>query len=409
MRPNPNQFAIVVAFLLVSAGVLLHLYRPAAVPDGLVLKQVAFDDLTGWRKDRQSQTLEAFGKSCARFETLPEKRSLGAKGVAGTVGDWRQSCLAAKTIPRGDDPAARLFFETRFTPYQAHNRDDPTGMFTGYYEPSLRGSLVKSGPFQTPLYARPDDLITVELKNFRADMRGRRIAGRLDGSRLVPYPERKQIIAGAMADQAKPLVWVDDNVSAFFLHIQGSGRVALAGGGEMRVGYAATNGQPYMAIGRELIRRGVMTKKTVSLQTIRAWLKENPAAAPGVMNMNKSFVFFRELIGDGPIGAQGVALTQERSMAVDRKYIPLGVPIWLEATAPAQKADRPDQKLHRLLVAQDTGGAIRGPVRGDIFWGYGDRAEQIAGRMKHAGRYFLLLPKTIAQGIEATGEKINAD
>ena len=185
--------------------------------------------------------------------------------------------------------------------------------------------------------------------------------------------------------------------------------MALAGGGEMRGGYAATNGQPYMAIGRELIRRGVMTKKTVSLQTIRAWLKENPAAAPGVMNMNKSFVFFRELIGDGPIGAQGVALTQERSMAVDRKYIPLGVPIWLEATAPAQKADRPDQKLHRLLVAQDTGGAIRGPVRGDIFWGYGDRAEQIAGRMKHAGRYFLLLPKTIAQRIEATGEKINAD
>jgi membrane-bound lytic murein transglycosylase A len=405
VRPNPNQVALILALLLVIAGVLLHLYRPAPEPDGLVLKKVAFEDLRGWRDDRQSLTLEAFGKSCARFDTLPDKRSLGAKGVAGVVGDWRQPCLAAKSIPKDDDSAARLFFETRFIPHKASNGGDPTGMFTGYYEPSLRGNREKSGPFQTPLYARPDDLITVELRNFRADMRGRRIAGRLEGNRLVPYPERKNIVAGALADQAKPLVWVDDDVSAFFLQIQGSGRVALAGGGEMRLGYAATNGQPYTAIGRDLIRRGAVTKETVSLQTIRAWLKENPADAPGVMNLNKSFVFFRELTGDGPIGAQSVALTPERSMAVDRKYIPLGVPIWLDATAPAENIEQPDWKLQSLLVAQDTGGAIRGPVRGDVFWGFGKRAEEIAGRMKHAGNYFLLLPKSVARRIEATGEK----
>jgi membrane-bound lytic murein transglycosylase A len=407
--PHSNRIALGLALLLFLAGWFLHSFKPAPVPDGLVLKEVTFNDLHGWVSDRQSITLAAFRKSCARFDNIPASRSLGAKGIGGTIADWRQSCQVAKSVPDNDDVRARLFFEMQFTPFKAHNRDDATGMFTGYYEPLLKGSLQPTGPYQVPLHARPDDLITVELKDFRSDLRGRRIAGRLKGDRLVPYPERKKIVSGVLADRAKPLVWVDDDVSAFFLQIQGSGRVALASGGEMRVGYAATNGQPYTAIGRELIRRGAVTKETVSLQSIRSWLKDNPKEAPDVMALNKSYVFFRELKGEGPIGAQSVALTPERSLAVDRKYIPLGVPIWLEATAPHENPDLPDQDLRQLLVAQDTGGAIRGPVRGDVFWGFGKRAEEIAGRMKHQGSYYLLLPKTIARRIEATGEKKNAD
>jgi len=404
VKPTPEKVALALAALLVLAGIGLYVFRPAPVPEGLVLKKTSFEELTAWDADQQSRTLVAFLKSCARFKTLPETRSLGARGVAGTIADWRQPCQEARDITPGNDAGARAFFEAAFVPYQAHNQSNPEGLFTGYYEPSLKGSLVRSGPWQTPLLARPENLITVELSQFRDDLRGRRIAGEVKGGRLVPYAERKGIVAGKLAQQEIPLVWVDDPVSAFFLQIQGSGRVKLVDGGEMRVGYAATNGHPYTAIGRELIRRGAIPRDLVSLQSIRDWLEKNPAEAPEVMALNKSYVFFRELKGDGPIGAQGVALTPERSLAVDRKFIPMGVPVWLEATAPAEDVAAPEQTLHSLMVTQDTGGAIRGPVRGDVFWGYGARAELIAGRMKNKGRYFLLLPKTVAGRIEAAGE-----
>ncbi|MBT3787670.1 MAG: murein transglycosylase A [Alphaproteobacteria bacterium] len=405
MKSNSNLVALILALVLILAGAVLHIFRPAPIRDGLALQKAEFSDLRGWQQDRHAKSLVAFQKTCARFLKRPADRSLGAKGIAGKISDWQPLCQQAIEIKPDDDPAARQFFETWFTPMQARNGEQETGMFTGYYEPLLRGSLKQKGPYQTALLARPDDLITVELRDFRSDLSGRRIAGRLLSGKLKPYPERKKIVAGGLADEAKPLVWVDDKVSAFFLQIQGSGRVALEDGGEMRVGYAATNGQPYTAIGRELIRRGAVTKKTVSLQSIRDWLNKNPDEAGDVMSLNKSFVFFRELKGDGPIGAQSVALTPGRSLAVDRKFIPLGVPIWLDALAPAEKIEQPDWKLQRLLIAQDTGGAIRGPVRGDVFWGFGERAEQIAGRMKHQGRYFLLLPKTVARRIEATGER----
>jgi membrane-bound lytic murein transglycosylase A len=409
VKPNPDQVGLALAAFLVLLGVALYVWRPVPVPDGLVLEKAGFDDLTGWAEDQQSGSLMALLKSCARFATLPAKRSLGAGGTGGIVGDWTRLCAAAKLVTPENDTEARRFFETWFEPWHARNRDDPEGVFTGYYEPALQGSRTQRGAFQTPLLARPSDLVTVELKPFRKDLAGRRIAGRLKNDRLVPYPDRAGIVAGKLGAKAQPLVWVDDPVSAFFLQIQGSGRVTLADGGEMRVGYAATNGQPYTAIGRELIRRGVLTRENVSLQTIRKWLAENPDEAGHVMALNKSYVFFRELTGEGPIGAQSVALTPERSLAVDRKYIPLGVPLWLQATAPSGQPGQSDTKLHRLMIAQDTGGAIRGPVRGDVFWGYGARAEEIAGRMNNRGQYYLLLPKTIAVRLKAAREKKDAD
>jgi membrane-bound lytic murein transglycosylase A len=190
------------------------------------------------------------------------------------------------------------------------------------------------------------------------------------------------------------LLWVDSAIDAFFLHIQGSGRVAMADGGVVRVGYSDTNGQPYRAIGRDLVESGEISSDRISMQTIRAWLAAHPNDAEAMMARNRSFVFFRILQGDGPIGAMGVALVPGRSLAVDRRFVPLGLPVWLDATDPLS----PGTPLRRLMVAQDTGGAIRGPVRGDVFWGHGAKAAARAGRMKSRGRYFLLLPRRVAPG-----------
>jgi membrane-bound lytic murein transglycosylase A len=222
-------------------------------------------------------------------------------------------------------------------------------------------------------------------------MKGERIAGRVIDGRLRPYEDRARIEGGALKGRDLEMVWVDDAVDAFFLHIQGSGRVVMEDGSVMRVGYAGQNGHPYVAVGRELIARGVLTKENVSMQSIREWLRANPGEAAGLMNKNPSFVFFRPLDGEGPQGAQGVALTPGRSLAVDRSFVPYGLPVWLDAQDPLDGAAR----LRRLMVAQDTGGAIRGPVRGDVFWGHGDDAELRAGKMKSPGRYHLLIPRTV--------------
>jgi membrane-bound lytic murein transglycosylase A len=242
-----------------------------------------------------------------------------------------------------------------------------------------------------PLYRKPDDLVMVDLGEFRENLKGERIAGRVIDGRLRPYEDRTRIEGGALKGRDLEMVWVDDPVDAFFLHIQGSGRITLEDGSVMRVGYAGQNGHPYIAVGRELIARGVLTKENVSMQSIREWLHANPGEASGLMNKNPSFVFFRPLDGEGPLGAQGVALTPGRSLAVDRSFVPYGLPVWLDAQDPLDGAAR----VRRLMVAQDTGGAIRGPVRGDVFWGHGADAELRAGRMKSPGRYYLLIPRTV--------------
>jgi membrane-bound lytic murein transglycosylase A len=233
----------------------------------------------------------------------------------------------------------------------------------------------------------------VDLGEFRPELRGQRIAGNVVNGNLRPYPARAGINQGAIDNRADVLVWVDDAVDAFFLEIQGSGRVVLQDGRVLRLGYAAQNGQPYVAIGRTLIERGALTRETVSMQSIRAWLAANPAEARAVMETNPSYVFFRVLDGDGPLGAEGVALTPGRSLAVDRSLIAMGVPLWLDAQDPLS----PDARIRRMMMAQDTGGAIRGAVRGDVFWGAGADAAERAGKMRSPGRYWLLLPQAIAE------------
>ncbi|AWU94877.1 murein transglycosylase A [Azospirillum ramasamyi] len=363
----------------------------AKPPDALTLAPLTFAELPGWRTDPVAQAVPALARSCARFRTLPPDRPVGPNGVAGTIGDWQRPCAQLADLPAGDD-AARAFFEENFTPYAVGNNGVREGLFTGYYEPELEGSRRRHPAYPVPLYRRPADLVMVDLGDFSDRWRGERTAGRVVDGRLKPYEDRAAITAGSLRDKGLELVWVKDPIGAFFLQIQGSGRIRLAEGGEMRVGYAAQNGHKYVAIGKELIDRGELKREEVSLQTIRAWLFANPDQAAAVMNVNPSYVFFQPLSGDGPNGAQGVALTPGRSLAVDSKFMPYGAPVWLDAEDPMDAG----QRLQRLMIAQDTGGAIRGPVRGDVFWGHGEEAEQKAGVMKSRGSYALLLPKTVA-------------
>jgi membrane-bound lytic murein transglycosylase A len=332
---------------------------------------------------------------------MPDSSAIGPAAVAGTAGDWRGACGAVAAVA-GGDAAARAMFEQWFVPFAARNNDVGDGLFTGYYEPELRGSRTRTGNYTVPLYGRPADLITVDLGQFSDELKGKRIVGRAEGGALKPYPTRAEIEAGALKNPPE-IVWVDDAVDAFFLQIQGSGRVVFEDGSVMRVGYAETNGRSYVAIGRALVAAGSLTLEQATMPGIRAWLTAHPAEAAGVMNKNPSFVFFRPLRppaspSEGPLGAEGVPLTPGRSLAVDRRLWSFGLPVWLDAEDPLV----PGARLQRLLVAQDTGGAIRGPVRGDVFWGNGAEAAERAGRMRSKGRYWILLPRDVAMRRQAT-------
>jgi membrane-bound lytic murein transglycosylase A len=397
--------SLVVGFWLTRTAAdregIVNLFEILPSQDRLVLKPAAFQDLPGWRDDAVGEALPAFLRSCARIAALPDGAPVSDKGgeaSAGKAEDWRPVCAEAARLPPGDREAARRFFETRFQPWAARNNRNPLGLFTGYYEPLLHGSRRRHGRYTVPLYGRPPELVMVDLGRFRDDLRGKRIAGKVEKGSLVPFADRKEIDEGALAGRKLEIVWVDDPVDAFFLQVQGSGRVELAEGGEMRVGYAAQNGRPYTSIGKALIQSRALNPETVSLQTIRAWLEAHPDKIDDVLEKDASYVFFQEVKGEGPMGAEGVPLTPGRSMAVDLNYLPLGVPLWLSAGVPAPEAGQPDRKLHRLLIAQDTGGAIRGPVRGDLFWGFGPEAEALAGRMKHRGKLWVLLPRGVRPG-----------
>lgn len=363
---------------LCALAVLAGCAEPLPLP-----RPVPFTELPGWSEDRLAAVLPAFRASCAVLARMPPDRSLGGEGsLARTAGDFAASCATAAALPADDPAGARRFFEEGFVAHLVG-----ADVLTGYYEPELRGSRRQGGAFQTPLHARPPELVEVDLGSFANDLRGRRTAGLVLDGRLRPFHDRAAITGGALAGQGLELVWVDDPADAFFLQIQGSGRVRLAEGGVLRLGYAAQNGHPYYAIGRALLEAGALTREEMSMQAIRAWLASaRPAEAAALMNRNPSYVFFRPLdlpAEEGPLGAQGAPLTPGRSLAVDRTQTPLGAPVWVAGAAP----------LRRLVVAQDTGGAIRGPARADLFTGWGDAAGEEAGRMRGQATLFVLLPR----------------
>jgi len=372
-----------------AAGLVLLLFACKPIPsppDRLTLVPASFEALAGWNQDSLASPLQALRRSCAVI--VLGKSALDAplgNGIAGTIGDWQPICAAAATVG-DDDGAARAFFENWFRPWLAGNNGDSDGLFTGYYEPVLNGARTPGGVFTTPLLRRPGDLVTVELERFRPAWWGERIAGRVVDGRLEPYVTRAEIEQGALYRLNLAFLWVDDPVDAFFLEIQGSGRVRLPDGSVVRVGYDGQNGRPYVPIGRLLLERGELKREDVSMQSIRAWIKAHPERGKALMDENPSYVFFRELATPGAVGSDGTELTGGRSLAVDRSFVPLGVPLWLDA----------GDDLRRLMIAQDTGGAIRGPVRGDVFWGEGPEAAERAGTMSARGRYYLLLPKMLA-------------
>jgi len=379
---------------------------PPPIPPTLRLDAARFADLEGWAQADPKAALQAFLRSCAALATRPDDAPLGGFNYAGTALEWRQVCGAAGLVSADRPEAARRFFESEFVPYRV-GQDSGVGLFTGYYEPLLRGSRTRHDAYQAPLYGVPSDLVNVDLGLFRESLKGQRIVGKVTEGRLVPYPPRAEIESVGLG-AAAPILFVDDPVDAFFLQIQGSGRVVLDDGTVVRAAYAAQNGRPYTAIGAVLIQRGEMKREEVSMQSIRAWLAAHPAEAQELMNANASYVFFVEQpIGDpslGAAGAQGVPLTPEASLAVDLTIHALGVPVWLDTIAPDPDAAKPDRPFQRLLVMQDTGGAIRGLVRGDVYWGYSPDAGSIAGRMRSEGRMTLLLPRSVALRLGPTAE-----
>lgn len=286
----------------------------------------------------------------------------------------------------------RRFFEQQFRPYQVRNPDGSvSGTVTGYYEPLLRGSRQRGGRFQTPLHAAPPDLLTIDLGMLYPELKSLRLRGRMEGGRIVPYFSRAEL-ARQNRLAGLELLWVDDPIDAFFLQVQGSGRVLLESGKEIvRLAYADQNGHPYRSIGRYLVDQGELTLEQASMQGIKAWAAANPARLTELLNANPSYVFFREeKMTDpsvGPKGALGVPLTPGRSIAIDPQFIPLGAPVFLATTEPNSTTP-----MRRLVLAQDTGSAIRNPVRADFFWGAGAEAGEQAGRMKQVGQMWVLLP-----------------
>jgi membrane-bound lytic murein transglycosylase A len=368
-----------------------------AVPTGpgMALTAVPFSAVPGWTRDNIATAIPPLLRECAQLATLPAAAALGGVGLAaqlgGSAGQWRSLCAAAATVPSGDDAAARAMLERELQPYILSDSGQVQGLFTGYYEPQVDGATRRGGRYQTPILRRPRDLVPAN-GAAPSGAQGRMTAGRLVGNRLVPYYDRAQIERGALASQNLALLFVADPIDAFFLEIQGAGRVRLPDGQIVRVNYDGQNGWPYVPIGRLLIERGELTRDEVSLQTIRAWLVAHPAQAPALMDANPSYVFFTTLPETppnvGPPGWLGVALTPGRSLAVDQRFLPMGAPVFVATSNPLDNAP-----WQHLLFAQDKGGAIKGAVRGDVFCGWGEEAEAMAGRMKQQGNAYLLLPR----------------
>lgn len=389
--------ALIATLLLLSACVTPPLQKPSAprpavtspaavsapssVKPSDYLRRASFSDLPGWTDDDTRLSWPALLATC---------QALGKRA------EWQEVCRLSSEVNASDESMVRRFYETQFVPHQIRNLDGTTqGTATGYYEPLLRGARSRMGPYQTALYRVPDDLLTIDLSILYPELKNMRLRGKLAGGKVVPYSSRAELMKKDLL-AGKELVWVDNPIDAFFLQVQGSGRVVIEPGGEIiRLAYSDQNGHPYRSIGRYLVDRGELNLEQASMQGIKAWYLANPLRRDELLNANPSFVFFREEkildSSKGPKGSLGVPLTPQRSIAIDPQFVPLGAPVFLSTTHPNSESP-----LRRLVLAQDTGGAIRNPVRADFFWGFGDQAGELAGRMKQSLFMWVLLPHSLA-------------
>ncbi len=353
-----------------------------------MFEPISVSSLAGWQNDDHAKALETFQRSCREILTTAHGFKRLAK-FGGELKDWQALCETALKAQN-----AKIFFEENFTAFRIHDPDRPQGLYTGYYEPEGEGSLTKTAEYQVPVYSKPQDLVALS----ETDQTKLGLAyGRMVAGKAAAFFTRKEIEQGALANRGLEIVWLKSWVDAFFIHIQGSGRVRLPNGKIIRLAYAAKTGQPYTGIGGVLLAKGVGTKDTMSMELLRNWMKAHPADARELMWTNKSYIFFRQIevpsAGLGALGAQQVNLTPLRSLAVDRSIWMFGTPIWIDTRTPPEAGAKPFQ---HLMVAQDTGTAIKGYVRGDVYWGWGADASFNAGHMKSAGTMVVLLPKLVA-------------
>ncbi len=350
---------------LISLFFYISIFSGCATKDEFELKEISFSDLSNFKNSDLNSSLFTFIKGCEKLEKKEPFNSL---------------CKNAKV----QNP--KEFFETNFKPYKIFYNSSPKGLITGYYEATLKGSRVKNDKFIYPIYKKPKDLLVIDLSSIYPELKKYRLRGRLENGVVIPFYEREDIDEKGLLNN-EIIAYVDDYIELFFLHIQGSGKVILDSGEVIKVGYAEQNGYPYYAIGKSLVNEFNIPKDEVSMQRIRKFLLDNPNLAKDIMYKNRSYIFFDELKGDGAIGALGVSLTPNYSLAVDKSYIPLGLPLFIETKEPINGA-----KIDRVMVAQDVGGAIKGAIRADFFFGNGKNAEDLAGLMKSEGELTIFIP-----------------
>jgi membrane-bound lytic murein transglycosylase A len=369
-----------VFFILVLLGLQFFPGVNSNVLADIVLKPVKFESLSGWSLDNHSQALKAFRYSCEKFNDIPNSNNIGGQLKKIQAIKMKKICSIGNNVNINDAFQTKDFFEKNFLAYEIYDeeRGGRAGLFTGYYEPELNGSYIRTSRYKYPVYKKPSDL-----------------------SGTSPYYTRKQIDQGIIDNRGLELLYVDDKIDLFFMHIQGSGKIKLDNGQVIKLSFSARNNVPYTSIGSEMIKLGLIDKDNVSADTIKEWLRNNPEKADDIMKKNESYVFFQISDKGEVIGAQGVPLTPERSLAVDTQSIPLGFPVWVETSLPSESdSEVGGTSYNRLFVAQDTGNAIKGSVRGDIFFGSGERAERLAYKMQQTGEYYILIPRERTADLE---------
>jgi len=385
--------------ILMTLGIastwLIYIHAPSTPPKVQALNPIMpsepslistrFESLPNWNLKKHAESLRTFQKSCQVMLKSKPSQSIGAKELSLQMKDFYKVCQLALQLPQTtNDQQAQQFFETNFTPY--HWSHVEKGLFTGYYSPCFSGRQHKTDEYRYPIYGLPSNLVTLKLSDFSKDLPNKTIFGKIQDHRLKPYDRRADINKGTIARYAPVLAWLKDPMDALELEIQGAGMIQMPDK-RLVLNYAAQNGQPYHAIGKFLIADGKIEKKDMSMFAIREYFKQHPEQVDHYFNQNPSYVFFKPVSKALFYGAQNVPLSPGYSLAVDNNYIPLGTPIYVSTELPHQ------HHLHRLMIAQDIGGAIKGPIRGDIYWGTHPRAKQMASLMQHEGTFWLLLPK----------------
>lgn len=368
---------------LLSVLVLIGCEKPE---EKVAIVPVSFSELPNWNSDKLTEVWPAFILSCENLKTQSSEPLL-TNDINSDK--WQNVCAKAKLILKPTDDNIRRFFEQDFLPYKISENKSNEGLFTGFYEPEMKGSRTKYAKFTVPVYKKPDDLITVDdLGIFKEELKGKKIIGKIIKDKLVPYSTRAEIEASGLP--GNEILWVEDEIDNFFMHIAGAALVRLDNGEKIRLSYSSTNGRRYRAIGKILIEMKQLTPENVSMQSIKKWLKEHPEQAKEIMHKNDSFTFFSESKQEGPIGSQEVVLTSMRSLGINPKYIAYGTPIWLDVPAPDKTLNQ--ERIQRLVIAQDEDGTIKGAIGGNLFCGTGEAAGELAGRLKSTGTFYLLLP-----------------